>query len=408
MQTIAAGAAKGRTRAMLALFIGTALSNAAMATASAVATIAAAEQLGTAWGGLPNMAGIAGTGFGALVLTVVMSRRGRRAGLVVGYLAATAGAAAAAYAVAHDDIAGLSVGMVLLGIGNAGAGLSRYAAAELYSPHRHGFAVGMLTWAGTVGAVGGSLLLGLMGAAATVIGGEALLGPFLFGTLAAGLAALAAVGAPTTTPAEHSPIRLRPLLARPDARSAFTVMATAQLVMVAVMTAAPLEMHMHGHTLVAVGTVLSAHMLGMFAPSPLTGRLVDRLGTRPVMLAGLFTLAVAAILTAAGTHTAPRAAALFLLGFGWNLCFIAGSVRLARNVARASRMQLEGAVESGVWAIAATAGLASTPVLTAGGYSALAGLAVTAIVIAALLLKTGSRSRDHRSRPRHIDMLHRR
>lgn len=40
--------------------------------------------------------------------------------------------------------------------------------------------------------------------------------------------------------------------------------------MVAVMTAAPLDMHMHGHGPGMIGTALSKHTLGMFALSPLT------------------------------------------------------------------------------------------------------------------------------------------
>jgi MFS family permease len=403
MLTIISRPAMTRTRAMPALFTGAALINAAVTTASPVATIAAADRLGTGWGGLPNMAAIAGTGLGAALVTVVMSRQGRRAGLVLGYLAATVGAALAAFAVARDDIAGLGLGMLFLGLGNAGAGLSRYVAAELYPPQRHGFAISMLTWAGTVGAVGGPLLLGPTAAAAAAVGCAALLGPFLFAALAAGLAAIAAAGAPDALPHKRSQVKLRPLLAMPAVRSAFAVMATAQLVMVAVMTAAPLDMHLHGHTLSAVGAVLAAHTLGMFALSPLTGRLVDHLGTRSVMLSGLLTLTIAAALVAAGTHTALRAAALFLLGYGWNLCFIAGSTRLARNLPQAQRAQVEGAVDSGVWTVAAAAGLASTTVLAIGGYLALVGLAVTATLLPALLLKTERQggAEDEPAPPRH-------
>src|SRR6266566_6148434 len=83
--------APGRRRAMAALFAGAALMNAAMAAASVAATIAAADVLGAMWGAIPNTAGIAGTGIGALAATRVMNRRGPRAGLVLGYAAAAAG-----------------------------------------------------------------------------------------------------------------------------------------------------------------------------------------------------------------------------------------------------------------------------------------------------------------------------
>jgi MFS family permease len=167
-------------------------------------------------------------------------------------------------------------------------------------------------------------------------------------------------------------------------------MATAQVVMVAVMTAAPLDMHMHGQGLDAVGMTLSAHTLGMFAFSPLTGRLLDRAGARPVMLAGLLTLMTATVLAATTPEDEAvlRTGTLFLLGYGWNLCFVGGSGRLARDLPASARASVEGAVDAAVWSIAAAASLASTLVLSAGGYAALGWVACAlAAVPAALLLR---------------------
>src|SRR4051812_21747639 len=114
----------GRVRAVAALFAGAALMNAAMAVASVVGTIAVADLLGTSWGGLPNTAGIVATGAGALLLTRVMVVRGRRAGLVGGYLAAAGGAALAVAVLAAPARAGtgpvvgcIVAGMLLLGLG---------------------------------------------------------------------------------------------------------------------------------------------------------------------------------------------------------------------------------------------------------------------------------------------------
>jgi MFS family permease len=374
---------------MPALFTGAALINAAMATASAVSTIAAADELGTAWGGVPATAGIVGTGIGAAALTRVMSRWGRRAGLVLGYLAAAAGATVAAGAVAADHIIDLSFGMLLLGLGNAGAQLSRYAAAELYPPARRGFAIGMVIWAGTVGAVGGPLLLAVSSRVATGLGWAALVGPFLLAALAAATAVLAATGAPAgVTRAVGSRLPLRDLIQTPTARSALAVMITGQVVMVAVMTAAPVDMHLHGQGLASVGTVLSAHALGMFALSPVTGRLLDRVGSRPVMLGGLLTLTIAAGFAATVSLPLLRTAALFLLGYGWNLCFIGGSGRLARDLPPAERPRVEGAVDAMVWSITAVASLVSTAVLSTGGYPTLAAAAGGLTVIPAILLRT--------------------
>lgn len=369
---------------MAALFSGAALMNAAMAAASAVSTIVAADALGAGWGGVPNTAGILGTGIGALVLTRVMNRHGRRAGLMVGYVAAATGGAVAVAAVARGSVAALGIGMVLLGLGNAGAQLSRYAAAEQYPAQRRGFAIGTVIWAGTIGAVGGPLLLMPSSEIAAGWGFATLAGPFLFAAVASGLAVAAVLRAPSRVPeAAGTVVPIRSLLRTPAARSALAVMATGQVVMVAVMTAAPLDMHMHGQGLGPVGAALSAHTLGMFALSPLTGRMLDRVGARPVMRAGLVTLAIAAALaaTAPEGQFLPRAVALFLLGYGWNLCFVGGSGRLARGLPPTQRVRVEGAVDAAVWGAAAVASLGSTMVLAAGGYAILA-IAAGALVLA--------------------------
>ena len=189
-----------RNANLAALFTSAALMNAAMAAASAVSTLVAADAMGTAWAGLPNTAGVAGTGAGAVVLSRLMSRFGRRCGLLVGYAAALEGALLAAAAVPGGNIALLVAGMALLGIGNSGAQLSRYAAADLYPPERRGVAIGSVIWAGTTGAVSGPLLMMPAQNAATAAGFSPMTGPFLLAAFAVLGAFVAAIGAPRLRP----------------------------------------------------------------------------------------------------------------------------------------------------------------------------------------------------------------
>ena len=383
-----------RRRAMAALLISAALMNGAMAAASAVSTIAAAGQLGAAWAAVPNCAGIAGTGIGAVAMTYAMRRWGRRAAFVLGYAAAGLGGGLAAAGAAGQNAAALTSGMLLLGLGNAGAQLSRYAAAEMYPAQQRARAIGALLWAAAAGAVGGPLLMAPASTAATMLGGAAMTGPFLFAALATVAAAIAAASLPPLrVAAAATPLPLRALGAAPAAKPALTVMLTGQVVMVAVMTATPLAMHMGGQGLGAVGIVLSAHTFGMFALSPLTGWLADHFGSRPVMLGGLAVLTAATTLAAAsGELPSPRTAALFLLGYGWNLCFIGGSAHLARDLPVQERARIEGAVDGGVWAAAAVTSLSSTALLAASGYAGLSAVAGVLVVVPALTL-------IHRPRP---------
>ena len=373
---------------MTALLAGAALMNAAMAAASAVSTIVAAGMLGAAWAAVPNCAAIGGTGIGAVALTRAMRRRDRGSALAAGYATSGVGAVIAAVGTAQRDIAALAAGMLLLGLGNAAAQLSRYAAAELFPPRRRAVAMGALLWAVTAGAVGGPLLMAPSGSVTAFFGGPAATGPFLFAMVASWAAAVAATRLPPLrAAAEASPARLRDLSGMSAARPALAVMVTAQVVMVAVMTATPLAMHMGGQGLDAVGMVLSAHTFGMFALSPVTGWLADRFGARPVMLAGLTTLVAATSLAAVeGPGAWLRPAALFLLGYGWNLCFLGGSAHLARDLPVLERVRIEGAVDGGVWAAAALASLASTGLLAVAGYGVLAGGAGMLAVLPALTL----------------------
>jgi MFS family permease len=352
------------TPPLVALFVSSALMTAAMAEASAVATLVAADQLSPAFAALPNTAAVAGTGAGALALSRIMTASGRRAGLLAGYATAVAGAVLAVAAVPRHDVTLLIVGMTLLGVGNAGGLLSRYAAADLYPPHRRGVAIGAVVWAGTVGAVGGPLLMMPAQHAADAVGWHPMSGPFALAALAVFGALLVAVATPRMRPIRE-PTGGRPV-SRPAVRTAAATMVTAQVVMVAVMTAAPLSMHMHHADLAAIGTMLSAHTFGMFALAPVSGWLLDRLGARAVMSAGLVVLAGSATFVATSPGSLALTAALFVLGYGWNLGTVGGSGVLAGDATS------QGAVDALSWGTSTVATTASTLMFVHGGYPPLA------------------------------------
>jgi hypothetical protein len=95
------------------------------------------------------------------------------------------------------------------------------------------------------------------------------------------------------------------------------------------------------------------------------------------MVAGLFTLVAAAALAATAAETGQLLPdlALFLLGYGWKLCFISGSRRLAVDLPVRNQGQVVGVVDAVVWCVSATATLSGTALLSLGGYSLLAVIA---------------------------------
>lgn len=380
-------------RSLAALFAGVALMSAVMIGASAVSSLVAADVAGPAWSGVPNAAAVLGTALGALALGAIMSRRGRRAGLLAGYAAALAGAVLGVAAVRWAVLPLLLGAMLMLGVGNGSAQLSRYAAADLYPAQRRGFALGLLVWAGTVGAVVGPNLLSPAGTGATAFALPPATGVFVVAVIGTVGALVAIVAMPRLRPTTQTAVAggLSPtmltMLRLPSVKLGLAAMLTAQLVMVAVMTATPLHIHHEGHGLDTVGLVLSAHTLGMFALAPLSGRLTDRFGSSAVIIGGLATLVTATALAfvAPTADGAVLAIALFLLGFGWNLNLVAGSALLTGAVAASEQARLQGSIEALVWGTSAAASAASGPVFAAGGYSLLALLAGALLVVPAVV-----------------------
>jgi MFS family permease len=237
-------------------------------------------------------------------------------------------------------------------------------------------------------------------AAAGSLGVSRLAGVFLLAALTT-VAAWAAMvvmprsASPTSLPVDdRSRRRLHELLAWPNVKVALAAMLTSQLVMVAVMTMTPVHIQHEGHGLETVGLVLSAHTFGMFALSPISGRLTDRFGSRAIIAAGLVTLAVAAILAVAAPTVdgLTLMLALFLLGYGWNLNLVAGSRLLTGDLPAPDQARVQGSVEALVWGASALASLVSGAIFTVAGYAILAVSAGALLAIPALALARNRRT----------------
>src|SRR6478672_2685828 len=130
LDQVAIEAARRRTR--IALFTSTALGSTGHIAASTVASIVGQELLGSpALSGAPGATVVFGAAMGAVALSWVMSKRGRRNGLTIGYLTALVGAVLAGTAVVTRSFPLLLLGTFLIGFGNSSTNLSRYAAAPL-------------------------------------------------------------------------------------------------------------------------------------------------------------------------------------------------------------------------------------------------------------------------------------
>ena len=173
---------------------------------------------------------------------------------------------------------------------------------------------------------------------------------------------------------------------QPAAWLALTAMVIGQTVMVLIMSVTSLHMHNHNHALHDVGLVIMAHTLGMFGLSIVNGALIDRLGRKAAIGGGAALLIAGSLLAPVSLMTAWLALALFLVGLGWNLCYIAGSSLLSDVLAPAERPRVQGASELVVNLASAVSSLGSGVILAYAGFTALGvvGGALALIPLAAL------------------------
>ncbi len=389
-------------RIALTLFVTQSLGSAATIAIFPIVAIIGARLSGrVAWAGVPSACYLLGSALSALLWGQAMDRWGRRAALLGGTTTGAAGAALAGAATIGGSFAVFLLGSLLIGSAIAAVQLARFVAAEVHPPLERGRAIARVVLGGTVGAVTGPLLAGPMAGLAGRAGVDELAGPYgatlvLF-TLGAVVIYLWLRPEPRDL-ARHlggPPLRsagasgrgrpTREILRQRPALLAALAMAFGQLTMVMLMVITPLHMRNHQHPLTHISFVISAHVVGMYLFSVVSGRLADRWGRSPVIATGAGVLALAALAAPRSPEVIPLAAALFLVGLGWNLCFVGGSSLLADQLSLEERGRAQGFNDLLIGLSSAGGSLGSGLVFAAVGYATM-GLAAAGAALTLLAL----------------------
>jgi MFS family permease len=382
--------------------------------------VATASLLARDISGSETMAGLAqtfqvlGTAAAAYGLARVMRRRGRRVGLVTGYLVGAAGAALAVVAGVVDSMLVLLAGALMLGATSAVNSGSRYAATDLASEEHRARALSRVVWATTIGAVAGPHLVGVGGATARSLGIPELTGGFAIGAVVLVVAAgwvwvrlrpdplLLALQSAGVTPSRGAEPRGRSwerfvsvVRDVPAVGAAVVAMACAHAAMVTVMIMTPLHMEHGGAHLEIIGFVISVHVLGMFAFSPVVGWAADRFGRSAVLVTGGAVLLVSLALCGLSPEGSSWQifAGLFLLGLGWSCATVAASTVIADRTPIESRTDVQGTSDMAMALTAAGGGALAGVIVGGFGYPALAAFAAllaTSVVVAGRLTRTPS------------------
>ena len=386
------------------LFANQSLASAGFIAAATLNSIIGAKLGGSAsFAGVPSAVYQVGAAFAASAWGYLMDRIGRRNGMVAGLLVGVIGNSLVLFAIGMSSFFLFLVGMVMMGITNAAVVLGRFAAAEVNPPERRGAAISNVVLGGTFGAIVGPLLVGPMGNLVHTLGMDELAGAYLATLVLFVIAAVVVFAGLRPDPrdlgkqvaAQHpDPAvgaftgKARPIfeiLRQPAALVAVSAMALGQVVMVAIMVITSLHMRDHHHNLRDISAVIASHTFGMFAFSVISGRLADKWGRGPVILTGAATLLLACITAPLSPDVLPLAVSLFLLGLGWNFCFVGGSALLADQLSPVERSRTQGMNDLLVGLASAIGSLGSGIVFAASNYTVIAIVAGVLALIPLLM-----------------------
>jgi MFS family permease len=343
---------------------------------------------------VPVTGWVVGAALTTFFASLLMKRIGRKGGFTFGTLVGIVGASVCCAALYVGSFWLFVAGTTIFGVYNAFGQYYRFAAADAASHDFKARAISYVLAGGLVGGIVGPTVSkwtkDLL--PTTFLGAYIVLIVFLFVVLA--VIRLLDIPAPTEAEAKESGRPLAEIAAQPAFVVAVLAAALSYGVMNLLMTATPLAMGVCGHPYSAAATVISWHVIGMFAPSFFTGNLIKRFGVLNVMLAGVVLNFACIGIALAGVDVPNFWAALFVLGVGWNFLYIGGTALLTETYRPAEKAKAQGANDLFIFLIMATSSFASGLLLETNGWQLLNYLAipfVAAIGLAVLWLTTRRR-----------------
>ncbi|MET8058241.1 MFS transporter [Streptomyces microflavus] len=402
----AAGLPALQRRTSAVLVVSQILGGLGVAIGIALAPMLATEVTGSeALSGLAPTASVAGTALLSLPLAALMTSRGRRPGLVLAYLIGALGGALVVLGTVVRSFPLLLLGMAAFGAGSSANLQARFAAADLVGPERRGRAISTVIWATTIGSVVGPNIAAPAGRVFRGTPVPESAGPYLWSAAAFLLAGVvvavllrpdplltARALAPQSTQGERKrSLRAGVAAVResPMAKLALVAVTVSHTAMVSIMVMTPVHLGGHGADLQLIGLVISGHIAGMYAFSPVMGWLADRFGRLSVIGLAVGLLSTAALLAGtAGPRHGQTALGLFVLGLGWSAGMIAGSALLTDSVPQEARAAVQGLSDLTMNAAAGIGGASAGVIVAQWGYGPLNAIGAALLLpVAALALR---------------------
>ncbi len=329
----------------------------------------------------------------------LMDRFGRVPVISGAFVVGAVGCSLTALGCLADNAPLVIFGFIGIGAMNGGVLLARTAAADMYPPERKARAISYVLFGALFGAALGPLVFRPLFAGKDfeldtlvipwfVAAAMALVGLILAlnirpdpRTIALELQAADRASGVAGEPLPAAP--LREILRRPGVPSAVIAALASFAVMAGVMNLTGYIVVGHHHAQADVFTVISLHIVGMYALVVVIGALVDRVGRRPTLLWGMAIMAVSTVLLGFVDSIAWMSVSLFLLGLGWNLSYISATAELVTYATPVERGRLVGFTDLVAGLTAAALALIGGLAYSEWGVVAIAVGATLAVIVPA-------------------------
>jgi MFS family permease len=310
--------------------------------------------------GLAQTTSVLGAAVMALPLARLTQTGGRRLALTFGYSVGVVGALLAIFGGTNRILFFMLLGAFMVGAASASGYQARFAAIDLATPEKRSKDLSYVVWGSTIGAVTGPNLMEPSGVFVASFGLPKLVGPYFIAALTLFLSVVViqlflkpdpyltankAVEGSSTKKHETTRSALAHIREYPLALFAIASVAIGHLAMVSIMVMTPVHMAHFDATLRIIGLVISVHVLGMYAFSPLVGAISDKIGRVKTIQIGILILIASALISGLAPHhdSFTLGIGLFLLGLGWSFTLIAGSTLLSETVSFEMRPSTQGA-----------------------------------------------------------------
>ncbi|MBX3046422.1 MAG: MFS transporter [Anaerolineales bacterium] len=358
--------------------------------------IAPAPQLAT----LPNSLGVVSTALFSIPAALLMRRIGRKAGFMLSLLVALAGAALAALAVSRGDFILLCAAVFLMGQHSAFVLQYRFAATESVPAALSGRAVSLVLVGGILaGILGPEIAKRAQDALPVLYAGSfaALAGLYVLGLLLVLLYRNTSAQADEDTGDAQQPERpLGEIARQPSYQVAVLAGVASYGLMVFIMTATPVHMHGHGFSLDDTAFVIQSHIIAMYLPSLFSGFLIEKFGTLRIMLAGVLLMLFCNVTGLFSVELPGYWTALVLLGLGWNLLFVGGTVLLTSTYRPSERFKTQASNDFTIFAVQALSSFSAGSLLHGAGWQVMNWLGLGIMLVTGAMILARRRSISHR------------